>query len=298
MNAERLKGIVDLILQLESTHQTQNTLETALANLNNIVGNPNSPNFQTEFVSNLDKAKAANRSILSTLTPGQQALVEAIGAKEYILDDFPTEISQLMQNNPLTPAVIQARFTKFLADRAAYIQRLSQLKDSLNSIGITASSLKEGEGELAVLLPGTIFANEFDDLLKRLRDLNRIIRAFSEAATGGVEPIYVKQISTTDPQFFFGISVVTLALIGRSVAWALETWKRVEEIRNLRQQTQKLSTPLLDIEGIFDKKIKETIEAAIASKTDEMLAHIDGGAGRAKEQKTMFHGHWSLCWRT
>lgn len=106
MNAERLKGIVDLILQLESTHQTQNTLETALANLNNIVGNPNSPNFQTEFVSNLDKAKAANRSILSTLTPGQQALVEAIGAKEYILDDFPTEISQLMQNNPLTPAVI------------------------------------------------------------------------------------------------------------------------------------------------------------------------------------------------
>jgi hypothetical protein len=143
-----------------------------------------------------------------------------------------------------------------------------------------------------VLLPGSIFSNEFEELLKRLRDINRIIRAFSELATGGAEPIIVKQISTTDPQFFFGISVLTLAAVSKSVAWALETWKKVEEIRNLREQTQKLSTPLPDIEGAFEKKIEETIKAAIATKTDEMLADIDGSAARAKEQKA--HVSWAL----
>jgi hypothetical protein len=150
-------------------------------------------------------------------------LIREIGGQEYFIDDFPAEIMQLMQSNPLTPAVIQDRFSKFATGRAKYIQKLIQLKDNLTSIGITSTPLLEGEGELAVFLPGSIFSNEFEELLKRLRDINRIIRAFSEVATGGVEPILVKQISTTDPQFFFGISVLTLAAIGRSVTWALET---------------------------------------------------------------------------
>lgn len=60
MNAERLKEIVDFLVQTETTHSTQSTLETALQNLNNLLGNPNQPNFQKEFVSNLERVRNIN----------------------------------------------------------------------------------------------------------------------------------------------------------------------------------------------------------------------------------------------
>jgi hypothetical protein len=130
VNAERLKEIVDLLVQTESIHRIQGNLEAALQNLNNMIGNPNSPNFQKDFIENLQKVKTANQTLLSQFTSATNSLVQEIGAKEYFIDDFAAEIMGLMQSNPLTPAITQERFNRFVTDRARYIEKLIQLQEN------------------------------------------------------------------------------------------------------------------------------------------------------------------------
>jgi len=177
------------------------------------------------------------------------------------------------------------RVGAFLKQRAAYLQQVTQLRDSLKAIGIEASTLKTGDAEIGFLLPRSLFNNHLDELIKELRDIHRIIRAFSEATVGGVEEVEVRQISTSDPLFFFHLSVATIAAIGAAVTWALNTWKQVEEIRKVRADIQKTEV-LTEKEAseIFDKKITEKIGAAIEAKVNE-LAKDDGKPGRVKEQR-------------
>ncbi len=292
MNAERLRGIVDLILAVEGRHSIQNILNQALQNLTNIAQNPANQQFQNDFSANLERLRTGFAGALSEFTPAQLKLLYEIGAKPYFIDNFPSEIGAWMQENPLTPSVTQQKLQTFVSQRNEYIQRITQLRDGLEFIGMKATALESGDAELAILLPRELFANEFDELVKKLRDVNRVIRAFSEVATGSVEPITVRQISTSDPQFFLGMSVVTLAALGRAITWALDTWKKVEEIRNLRAQTKKLATPFAEAEGMFEKKIGEIIQQSVAKKIDELLGAPDGLAGRVKEQRV--HLEWAL----
>lgn len=167
------------------------------------------------------------------------------------------------------------------------LDTLTEVWDRLNRLGITVSKLEQGEAEIGFTIPRQLFEDNLDGLIGELRELRFIIRAFSEAVTGSVEPIVVRQISTTDPLFFFGISVSTIVAIGKAVHWVLDTWKKVEEIREVRERTRKLKFEggkiLLEM---FDTNIKKTIDVAVEARVKELAPPTDGKDGRARELET------------
>jgi hypothetical protein len=134
-------------------------------------------------------------------------------------------------------------------------------------------------------LPRSLFNNDFEKLIDELEELDFILRAFSELAIGSAETIEVHQISTSDPQFFFGLSAVTIAAIGTAVTWALNTWKQVEDVRRVRAETRKLSAfSEKEVDDIFDKKIKSIIGTAIEAQTKILLSDTSTRGGRVYEQ--------------
>jgi hypothetical protein len=153
-------------------------------------------------------------------------------------------------------------------------------------LGFKQSSLEPGTAEVGFLLPRSLFNNHLSDLIRELRDVQRIIRAFSEVATGSVEEVEVRDISTSDPQFFFGLSIATTAALGAAVTWALNTWHQVEKIRKARVEVKNIDVfSESEIDSLFDSKIKEKINIAVEKKVSELVPD-DGSPGRAKEQKT------------
>jgi hypothetical protein len=191
-----------------------------------------------------------------------------------------------LRENPLSPVVAQQKLNTFASERQNYIQQITQLRDNLEAVGIRASSLQPGDAEIGFLLPRSLFNNRLDPLIKELRDIHRIIRAFSEATLGKVEEVEVREISTSDPFFFFHIDPMTIAALGAAVTWALNTWKQVEEIRRVRAETRR--TDVLtekEASDVFDRKITERIAAAIDTKVNE-LVQDDGKPGRPKEQRS------------
>ena len=227
--------------------------------------------------------------------PAQIALFDEIGASEFFVKDIWALINDWVQQNHLTPVVIQTNLNNLKSKRQAYIENITKLRDSLDVIGVKASVLQQGDAEIGILLPRPLFDNNFEQLIKELSAIKFVLRAFSELATGYVEPITVREISTSDPLFLLGMVPKTIAKIGRTVTWALNTWKQVEEIRKVRAETAKLTEfSEEEIDSIFGKKIKKTIDAAVSDKLDSLLADVADNKGRAKEQRE--HLKSSLEW--
>ncbi len=286
MNASRLREILDLLLEREKTFQIQATLQDLNNKLTELVSQPQNPTFQSQFSHALDSLNKANEAVKTSIEPAQISLLEEIGADKYFTHDFTTEISNSIRDNPLSPEVAREKLNKFLAERDNYIQQITQLCNNLKSLNIEVSTLEKGDVEIGFLLPRSLFNNRLDQLIKELRDINRIIRAFSEVTIGKVEEVEVRQISTSDPLFFFHLSRETIVAVGAAVTWALHTWKQVEEIRRVRAETRR--TEVLtekEASDIFDNKVNEKIKVAVETKVNELIKNEPNSDGREKEQR-------------
>lgn len=222
--------------------------------------------------------------MLNHFNPAQLATCREIHATDIFITDIFELIQHSITQNPLTPAVTLSLVDDIMAKRDTYLSTLRELQQRLGQIGITPMPLEPGTAEIGVLLPRSLFGNEFAELIRELRTLNRILRVLSEIATGTIEPIEVHEISTSDPIFFLGLSVPTLALAGKVVTWALSTWKQVEEIRKIRAETQKIkSFDAQEIKDFFEGKIEKTLKEAVQIEVDELIPASKDVAGRPHE---------------
>ncbi len=293
MNASRLLEIVQLLIDLEKRTKVQEALSNLNSALTNLVGEPSQAARQNEFAATLQKLRALLSDVRSTFQPAQIKLLEEIGAAKYFAADLASEIAGWVSENVATPAVAQEKLTKLISERDSYLTQIRQLRENLLKVDIKVDGLEPGQAEIGFLLPRELFENQLEPLIKELNVVKRIIRAFSEAATGSVEPIEVRQISTTDPLFFFGLPPETIGMIGAAVTWALLTWKQVEEIRKIWLETQKIDALKNDpIEELFEGKIKQYVEKSV----NEHVALISGGikADKIRKNELEFHLKWAL----
>jgi hypothetical protein len=287
MNASRLREIVELLLEREKKYQIQKTLNRLNSSLTNLVGSPQEQQHQKEYATVSEQLRNAMAEMIASFEPTQVTLISEIGADRFFVKDISEEIDDWVRHNPITPSVAQQKVQALINERQNFVQEITQLADNLNKRGIQVRQLDEGEAEIGFMLPRALFQNRFDQFISELGVINRIIRAFSEAATkSSPEPVQVKQISTSDPLIFLGLDVQTIALIGGAVTWALHTWKQVEEIRKIRAETENLSSfSKDDVKQIFDDKILKIIGQSIEDKLTEIFGPVDGAASRKNEQR-------------
>jgi len=204
-----------------------------------------------------------------------------------------SEIAQLVQRNTVTLSVAQQELRAVVQSREDFLTHLHELQFAFTALGIELHDLKEGEAEIGFLLPRSLFNNHLDRLIQELGTIQKIIRAFSEVVTGSPEAIEIKQISTSDPLFFFGVSTTTIAALGLAATWALNTWKQVEEINQIRAQTAQIEqmkdTPF---QKLLDEQIKTIVAAEVAKKVEELIKQSKADDGRKNEQEA--HLTWAL----
>ena len=286
MNASRLREIADLLLKREEEFKIQQLLQDLNSHISTLAGAPQDAGNQTNFAGALEKLRSAMNGMMSSFPPAQVKLLQEIGADRFFTTNLPAEISTWVQENPITPAVTQQKIGTLTKNRNTYIEDITQLRDKLRKLNIEANSLGEGTAEVGFLIPRELFHNRFDELIKELGALNYILRTISEVTTGSVQPIDVRQISTSDPQFFFGLDPAIVAVLGAVVTWALMQWKQVEEIRKIRSETKKNSSfTEKEIKDFFDSKIDKTIKSAVDDKTNELLGTPPKGTGHAHQKR-------------
>lgn len=285
MHIASLREIVELLLSQNQRHKIDRYLGEVESQINNLAGNPQNPTFQTELSEALGRMSTAFYGMQEQFEPAQVKAIDEIGGHEAFIRDIPGEFRSIINENLLTPAVARDRVNQIIAERRAYIDTLTQLNEKLKAIGVEALDLDGSEAEIGFLIPRSMFDNHLDMMIKELRNIDRVLRPFSELETGSAGPIEVKTISTSDPLFFFGMPTPVIIAVGAAVKWGLSVWKDVEDIRQIRAQTQKIKSFSDDeIESIFGAKIKMHVESAIDSKLKELLPSQDK-RGREHEQR-------------
>lgn len=257
--------------------------------LQNLVNSPNDAANQNSFSEASKNFEASLTRLRKNFQPAQIVQLEEIDAAKFFSDDIASYIRGIVASNAATLAVARDEIEKFRQEREQFIAQLKQLKGNLALLRIETDDLEAGEAEIGFLIPRKLFKNQLDQLIKELRELNRIIRAFSEATKGSIEPVEVRQISSSDPLFFFLLDPATIAAIGAAVTWALHTWKQLEEIREIRVRTERidvLKNKKSDLSETFKSTMKEVVKQAVEEKTEEILRSAPDGSGRKHEQRS------------
>lgn len=282
MNVERLKLFITMLLQIEKQQQIQSRLKELAQSLENFVGQPQDANLQKDLVHRLDALRQALNQAYLRFTPAQIVFLRETGAEPYFGPAITDQISSLISANPMTPVVVRDHVNAKMKERASFIANLTSIDQGLNAIGVKAIELSPGEAEIGFLIPRGLFDNNLEGLEKELHSIRHIINFFQEAITGHVEPVDVRQISSTDPLFFFGINVPTMAALGATVTWALDVWKRVLEIRKLHQQAKNAGITEQTQKAI-ESEIKIKVEASVNEKVTELLKNSPNGKERSNE---------------
>lgn len=281
MNTKRLRELVDKLIAIDERLAISATLAQATSAMEAVVSQPGAPEHQTQYASVFQTLREKVAQMLAFFEPAEFELMDEIKARPLFGSDFTEEIVNEMRNNGVTPAVVRDSLTRTRDSRTTYMGHLTALRDQLQAVGIVAQKLEPGTAELGILLPRTLFDNRFDDLVRHLGVVNKVLRIVSEVATGSAQPIEVDQISTTDPTFYLGMVPDVAIAVGGCVTWALHTWKSIENIRKLRAEVRKLDAEgKQELETQFEKMIGETLDKAVKTQLAELLA-----ASRATQER-------------
>lgn len=219
------------------------------------------------------------------LSSAQVKTLQEINAYHLFSSDLVLPIRSALTANAITPAVIQQKVVDALKHRAAYIEMLAQAQASLSALGVKADALESGQAEIGFLLPRPLFNNDLTGLHRELRTLDRILRTIYEVANVTAGEIEVRQISTSDPTFFFGMDVTVLVHLGHTIKWCVEVIKGSLDIKKIAEASRAASVSP-EIVTAIEGQIAAKIDEAVKQKALEMLFQYKGDMGRRNELQT------------
>jgi hypothetical protein len=272
LNTDKLRELVERILEVEAKADTQTRLNQLASALANLASTPQNADYQTQLSTALKQFANSMSKFQVAFSPRDYERVLELSSEGFsptMVEDITESINQ----NVMSPTVANTFVQNLHGKRNEVFTRLRELQTTLEYFHFGYVEPAPGEAELGFQIPRDLFHNDLPGFIKELRDLELIIKFFSEAELGQYEPAQVGSISTTDPLVFLAMAEPVAKAIGLAVSWAVATWLGVEQIRKLRAETAKLqSFSEEEVENIFGTKIKQEIKAAVDAKVAEILA--------------------------
>ena len=283
MDAAILQSLLSKVVKLDEKLKVQTHFESAINALSNMASAPGDPSHQTAYSHAFNELYQAFAEFSVTLSPGDWDRLREINSDAYFSPDLADKLSNAVSENPATPAVARDALQQMSSDRSAHVAQLKTLLKGLSYIGFEGAWNDADQGQIGFKLPRELFANNLTKLISELGFLRKLVRLVAEAEGESPEDIQVGSISTTDPVFWLVVAYGTAVSMGKLSSWALDTWKKVEDIRHVRAQTAQLSTfSETEVEKIFGSKIESQIKSAVDEKV-KALASAMADKGRKNE---------------
>ena len=271
MNVEILLELVDKIKSVEATRKTQNHLKNLSASSQKLAEQPQNQDCQKDFADKFKKFSSSVQLFTQEFDDREQRRMEEIGVLDVLGENIVDNIAKIIQENSVSPAIIKDEIQKVEQNRDTILNHFNSLNQILGEYGFSIPGVPDKEAEMGFQVPREIFQDDFDALLKDLGKIKGIIQIFAEVSKSGSTEIKVRHISTSDPIFILAFDVYTIGIIDAAVTWALDTWRRVEEIRKIRADTKKTGQfSDEEVAKMFDSKIKSMIQEAIEKKAEEL----------------------------
>lgn len=292
MNLEGALGLIKRALELEASEGIQTKLEAVRNRLDNMISSPSEPSYQTAFVSELNELHAALRHVSNVLTPAQQERLSLIASSEDFSVAMADEIQALVQENAATLAVARDQVQEIATTRATLLLHFKATLDASKFLSWDeVNEPHDMPAEVGFVVPRLIFGNEFSGLIQEFGFIKRFVALLAESSGEADTRLELVSLSTTDPMVVIGVATGIATAIGGVATWALNSWKTVEEIREIRARARQLSSfSDEEVERIFGDKIRQEISAKIDEEAQRLVSSMRA-SGRRNEVKNGLELH-------
>lgn len=281
MNAERLHVIALAIQDDYTSTKVENTLQLLRDSLQNQVNQPGQVQHQKQVSTYLQQLRdALSKAPSEEFSPTWKQIVIEIGGEELIGKKLLRNINDIFERNQITLAVAQQELSELHSKVYAFKKAIDSLVTSFETLNIGSEELKSGETELGILIPRIAVNNELCSFGSELKELHKILGAFSELSIGTRPGFEIRTISSTDLSVFLSVAPQVAACIAVAVERIIAFYKNLLEIRKLRSElvSQGLSKKELSgVESHANNVMSDGIEKLIEELIEKYAGKIKDG---------------------
>jgi len=242
----------------------------------------------------LDKIQeGTTTSATNTYSVSNLNILKELNGETYFGDQAFQAITDILTRNSFNISQTTTEIQAYSTSRTEFIATITSLKDAFKKLGFEPHYYDDETYEIGLLLPTSVTDNRVSTVTKELQQWNTIIKTLKELTGQGAEDAKISLLNNGSLEFFFTDSHTIALCISVIIERACALYKRILEIREVRERLKQLGGPKQEQTDIA-KFEKETIDKEI----DQISADIFNKfvtqkieKGRLNELKIAVNGH-------
>lgn len=287
MNAEKLHAIALAIENDLSKSRILGLLQELTSALQNMVNQPNQPQFQKAFSDARENLRnALLESKIKSFSPAWKQFVNELGGSDLLGYPLWLSIESVFSNNQITPQIALDDIQSIFHNVEKFSQSVEKVVESFGDLHIESEELEPGECEIGILIPRSFVDNKLSKFGAEIDQLNRILGVFSELVTGERPGFEIGAISSSSLSIFLNAAPGICACIALSIERIVALYKSLLEIKKLRSDLAGQGLPEIALKGVEDHAenvMDKGISELVGELVDKFLSGTD--EGRANEIK-------------
>ena len=185
MNVERLHAISRAVYEDIQSAEIEATLNQLVDALQNLVNQPQEPEFQqqvSQHQQTLYQALSSSKS--NDFSPAWRQALHELGINELLGNSLRARIQEIFERNQITASVALDELREIQSSLTAYKTALENINSALSQMKIGAEELEAGQSEVGILLPRIAVKNRLREFSKELEELESLLATFTELSTG------------------------------------------------------------------------------------------------------------------
>src|ERR1035437_8909182 len=272
MTSQKLFEALQLMVDLDAKLKLQTSLDQIKDNLASLAGQPGQTQFQTALTSALLAFTNGAHQFQNEITPSQFGTIAGLGGAEFFDPSIADKIEDKIEHNAMTPTVARDFVLDIAKRRTAFLQTVNTTLDGLKQLLPTKEPEAEfAPGEAAFIIPRDLFHNLLGDFVKELSFISSMTDYMSEAVTGEIQPAKLEYLASSFPVVAIGANLGLLTLLAKVISSFLDAWKKVEEIREIRERLKAVGASGTASEEM-DERITTTVEQVVEDSTKLALS--------------------------
>ncbi|MEN9920814.1 MAG: hypothetical protein RL538_707 [Candidatus Parcubacteria bacterium] len=269
MDTNKLLQILTLLQADENEFSIQNRIEEIrnLVAQNSSDAGAQASDKTDELIKNIKDTRAAEFTLTET------EILQKLGAEFYFGEGLITNLTDILMTRSFE---VVGRLKSFHSERQSKYSHLTQLKNTLNELGV--EPYIQTSPEVALKLPSDLLA--IDEVSNRLKAFSHLLKAIQEPlrATGGeVVDIKITRMNRGSGEFFFGVppdmALVILGILSdlATVVATAHQIKKSNPVNDNQYVSAEDKTKLNKlVEEIAEKTVKKFVEEVPARISKNM----------------------------
>jgi hypothetical protein len=287
MNAERLHAIAVALYKEMTDNNTVEKLQNLVESLQNVVNNPH-PSHQQNLANSLKVMYATVTDTPSDkFSPTWRQILTDIDGEDLFGQTLKTSIESIFARNQITLAVAMEELQQLHNRLKIFKIALNGCISAFQEFNIGDEKLTSGECEVGILIPRQAVDNHLLNFADELKDLSFIFNTFSEVATGKIDGLSIKTISSSDLLVYLSAAAPYAACLAVAIERTVSLYKQLLEIRKLHQELRVQGVPDNQTSGI-ENYANQLIEKGIETVSKEIVEQFykENDKGRKNELTT------------